>query len=321
LSVVRCSTGNGQLTIGNPEDVMAKAGLLFVGTGDGLVLFSNPNNIGRWLRIGQPFREKAIRAVWPHPENPLVVLAAVAGIGVQRSDDGGQSWQVSLAAEASAIVGARSAQDRVHLSTADGAIYRSDDAGATWLSCPVGGWPASSDIRLVVGAKDAGAVYVGASDGLVWVSRDGGSVWAHFGDRLGAPVAALSESFLPVGMLALAGGALYQSDGQEPWQPIELPGPATEGLAALMGQTPAWLVAQAAGGIARSEDGGATWTLAEGSTAAPIGVIAPVSYHIDTAFAGDSAGDLLSSGDRGRSWQIVKQNLPPVLSIAAARLI
>ena len=33
---------------------MAKAGVLFVGTDDGAVLFSNPNNIGRWLRIGEP---------------------------------------------------------------------------------------------------------------------------------------------------------------------------------------------------------------------------------------------------------------------------
>jgi photosystem II stability/assembly factor-like uncharacterized protein len=116
---------------------------------------------------------------------------------------------------------------------------------------------------------------------------------------------------------------LYQSDGAAPWQPIELPGPATEAVVTLMGQAPVIVVAQAAGGIARSDDGGRTWTHAEveGATDAPIGVIAPVSYHIDTAFAGDSAGRVLTSGDRGRSWQIVKQNLPPVRSIAAARLI
>ena len=71
---------------------MAKAGLLFVGTDDGALLFSNPNNIGRWLRIGQPFRGQVVRAIWPLPDNPLVVFAAVQGQGLQRSDDGGQSW-------------------------------------------------------------------------------------------------------------------------------------------------------------------------------------------------------------------------------------
>jgi len=303
---------------------MAKAGLLFVGTDDGLVLFSNPNNIGRWLRIGQPFREKVVRAVWPQADNPLVVLAAVAGMGVQRSEDGGQTWQTLLDAEASAIVGARSAQNRVYLSTADGEILRSDDGGAIWARCPIGGWPVSSNIRLAVGAKDADTIYIGSSDGSVWVSRDGGSDWVQSGDRLDAPIAALSEAFLPMGgLLALAGGALYQSDGMAPWRPIGLPGPAAEALATLMGQVPVVLVGQAAGGIIRSDDGGTTWTQAEveGSADAPIGVIAPASYHIDTAFAGDSAGHVLTSGDRGRSWQIVKQNLPPVRSIAAARLI
>ena len=303
---------------------MAKAGLLFVGTDDGLVLFSNPNNIGRWLRIGQPFREKVVRAVWPHADNPLVVLAVVGGLGVQRSEDGGQNWQMSLDVEADAIVGARSAQNRVYLSTADAAIYRSEDAGATWASCSAGGWPSSSQIPLIVAAKDAETIYVGSSDGSVWVSHDGGSGWARFGDQLAAPVATLSESFLSTGMLlALAGGALYPSDGTAPWQAVGLPGPATEGLAALVGHAPVWLVAQAAGSIARSDDGGATWAVAEleDPATAPVGVIVPVSYHIDTAFAGDSAGQLFTSSDRGRSWQIVKQHLPAIRGIAAARLI
>ena len=61
---------------------MAKAGLLFVGTGDGLFLFSNPNEIGRWLKIGQPFRGHAVAAVWALPHDPLVVFAAVVGMGV-----------------------------------------------------------------------------------------------------------------------------------------------------------------------------------------------------------------------------------------------
>src|SRR5215213_42712 len=141
--------------------MMAKAGLLFVGTDDGMVLFSNPNNIGRWLRIGQPFREKQVRAVWPIADNPLVVVAAVAGMGVQRSEDGGQSWERTLDVEASTIAGARSAPNRLYL-TADGAVYRSDDAGATWASCAPGGWPSSSDTRLIVAAKDAQTVYVGS---------------------------------------------------------------------------------------------------------------------------------------------------------------
>ena len=302
---------------------MAKAGLLFVGTDDGLVLFSNPNNIGRWLRIGQPFRGQAVPAVWPHAENPLVVLAAVVGAGVQRSEDGGQSWQSALGREANALAGARSSLDRVYLGASDGGFYRSDDAGATWQAGSAGGWPASGELRLAVAAKDAETVYAGANDGSVWMSHDGGAEWAPLGDRLPAPVVAFAEAFGPQErLLALAGDGLYGWDSTA-WQAIGLPAPAAGGLATLAGQVPVILASLAAGGVARSDDGGATWTSAqiEAPASAPVGVIAPASYHIDTAFAGDSAGQLLSSSDRGRSWQVVKPNLPPVRSVAAARLI
>src|SRR6266496_78700 len=87
---------NLQSAILHWEGTMAKAGLLFVGTDDGAVLFSNPNDIGRWLRIGQPFRGQAVRALWPLSNNPLLVFAAVQRLGLQRSDDGGQSWQAAL---------------------------------------------------------------------------------------------------------------------------------------------------------------------------------------------------------------------------------
>ena len=93
---------------------MAKAGLLFVGTDDGAVLFSNPNNIGRWLRIGQPFRGQAVRALWPLPDNPLVVFAAVQGLGLQRSDDGGQSWQAALDLDIAGVVGHHSAPNMLY---------------------------------------------------------------------------------------------------------------------------------------------------------------------------------------------------------------
>ena len=108
---------------------MAKAGLLFVGTDDGAVLFSNPNNIGRWLRIGQPFRGQRVHALWPLPDNPLVVFAAVQGLGLQRSEDGGQNWQVVLDLAIEGVVGHYSAPNMLFAWTAGGDLYASDDAG------------------------------------------------------------------------------------------------------------------------------------------------------------------------------------------------
>ena len=82
------------------------------------------------------------------------------------------------------------------------------------------------------------------------------------------------------------------------------------------------LLAQA-GGIARREELGASWTTAgiEGGWNGAITLIASVGYHIDTAFAGSGGGQLAMSTDRGRTWQLLKQDLPPIRSVAAARLV
>ena len=101
---------------------MAKAGLLFVGTDDGAVLFSNPNNIGRWLRIGQPLRGQVVRALWPLMDNPLVVFAAVQGLGLQRSEDGGQSWQAALDLDIDGVLGHHRAAGALYAWTVGGAL-------------------------------------------------------------------------------------------------------------------------------------------------------------------------------------------------------
>src|ERR671931_1904923 len=102
--------------------MMAKAGLLFVGTEDGMVLFSNPNNIGRWLRIGHELRGRAIQSIWPLADNPLVVFAAASGMSAQRSDDGGQSWSTALDADATAIAGNHATPQVLYLGAASGDV-------------------------------------------------------------------------------------------------------------------------------------------------------------------------------------------------------
>ncbi|HWQ13335.1 MAG TPA: hypothetical protein VNL77_11065 [Roseiflexaceae bacterium] len=178
---------------------MAKAGLLFVGTEDGVVLFSNPGAVGRWLRVGHELRGQVVGVVWARPDNPLLVVAGCGPAGVWRSDDGGQRWAKVLDTPAAAARGG----------------------------------------TLVVLAGKEPALLLAAGD----------DVW-------------------------------------------------------------------------RSGDDGANWSRAEADAAFAGGVtvIAPASYHIDTAFAGTGAGQLYQSADRGRTWQLLKDGLPPVRSIAAARL-
>lgn len=288
---------------------MAKAGLLFVGTEDGLVLFSNPNEIGRWLRIGQPFRGAAVTAVWAAPENPLLVLAAVAGQGVQRSEDGGQSWQALFAWPALAIAGAAHGPLFIR---AEDSVHESPDRGASWQQQALHGAAGP----LVV-AGEAAATVGGAQ---VFV-RDAAGAWSPYGAALpGEPASVALLPQHPGELRAVVGDAVYAcaaADGD--WAAQTGASAARGALAALPGKAGALLLALASGGIARSDDMGASWlqTLPDGA----IDVIMPASYHVDVAFAGGAAGALQMTSDRGRSWQEVKAGLPSIRSIAAARLL
>ncbi|MFL5801337.1 MAG: WD40/YVTN/BNR-like repeat-containing protein [Roseiflexaceae bacterium] len=305
---------------------MAKAGLLFVGTDDGIVLFSDPGGVGRWFRVGQELRGRAIRAVWPAADTPLVVLVAADDAGLQRSDDGGQSWRQALDADVRSIAGHPRAPHALYLGAADGAVYRGADAGASWELCPRDARPAEGGAAYVVVAPgDLRRLYLGLGSGGAWSSADGGDHWARYGEGLLDNVTEIvADPAQPGALYAVAGGALYHCAAAEArWEPA---GAVRAGqcvaLAALPGKVPVLLAAWASGGIARSDDGGASWSAVAPDVAwqGEVTTIAAARYHIDTAFAGSAGGQLAQSADRGRTWQVLKSGLGPIRSIAAARL-
>lgn len=193
----------------------------------------------------------------------------------------------------------------------------------------------------------AGIVYVGTEDGIVIFSDPGGTGrWRNIGHELrGRHVAALAAADALTLTVRTDVGAQHSSDGGRSWQPGEGDGPAPVGMRAatsggaidlppqriagatafaLLGGRHPVLIAAAAGGtmIFRSEDEGIHWEPA-GLNDGPIGcvtTITPAAYHIDTAWAGTVAGQLLRSDDRGRSWSLVAADLPPVRCIVAVRL-
>lgn len=302
---------------------MAKAGLLFVGTDDGIVLFSNPGAVGRWLRVGQELRGQLVHAIWPAVDNPLVILAALAGGGLHRSEDGGQSWRSVFAGTVISIVGHHSAAQALYLSTIDGEVYGSTDAGASWVSLAQQGRALDGAARLLVATDDPQRLYL-ADAGGVWASDDGGAQWVQYGVESPRAVAALAAVPAQPGVLyAVAGAALYRCGGGAlRWEHLDAAQPAADAaFAALAGKESVLLLARDAG-LVRSADDGATWTPAsfDAGWNGGVTVIAPAPYHIDTAFAGNGGGQLALSTDRGRTWQLLKQDLPAIRSIAAARL-
>ena len=171
-----------------------------------------------------------------------------ADLGLRESRDGGRTWQqVSLAGEVD-FHRLRSSGDVVlGLSAHDGALLRSEDAGATWTSL---GSPGVFDVAL--DPSDPARVVATTQDGPV-SSTDGGTT---FTPLVGAPLLALL-AWTPDALYGVAtdgtvhvsadAGATWQQRGSAGGQPGAL---AADGdrVAVLVGDT-----------VTESDDGGATF--------------------------------------------------------------
>jgi photosystem II stability/assembly factor-like uncharacterized protein len=194
----------------------------------------------------------------------------------------------------------------------------------------------------------AGIVYAGTDDGLlVFSDPGGGGRWRQVAQHLAGKriIAIEAADALSIRVNAAGEPALQSSDGGQTWHepddegpaPLELRAASVEGpqvlpeqrirgataFALLRGKRPA-LLAAAAGGtmLFRSEDGGIHWEPAgiERPSIGAVQSLVPARYHFDIAWAGTTAGELLRSDDRGRSWIIVSEGLPPIRSLAVVRL-
>jgi hypothetical protein len=207
-------------SVNEVEGDMAKAGIVYVGTQDGLVIYSDPGGIGRWRRVGQALEGLAISAI--SAADALTLTLRVEGQAALRSEDGGQSF-VPLEGDGPAPIG-------LQVATSHG--------------------PVDQVYPRLMGASAFGRL----------------------------------EGKQPVLVAAAAGGTMFF----------------------------------------RSEDDGIHWQPAGLTGADSIGkvqVITPASYHIDTAWAGTAAGELLRSDDRGRSWAVVAREQAAILSLAVVRLV
>ena len=298
---------------------MAKAGLLFVGTNDGIALYSEPGALGRWLRVGHELRGAAVRSVWVWADNPLHVLAATDTV-LYRSEDGGGVWAEVAGVAGGVLTGSRAAQASVVCVVPEGTLWRSADAGATWVA--VGNTGISGSAIHAV-SDDTTGTFVVACGRYVVSSADRGTTWSVL-PELPAQAEKLALQPGDNTIYLIAQQQMY-SYRQGLWQPLNttiLSNAAVGGLTILGGREPTLLMAVPGGAIARSSDGGATWehTTSDAGWIDPPSVISTAPYHIDTAFAGGGSTIAIST-DRGSTWRRLKGELAGVCAIAAARLV
>jgi photosystem II stability/assembly factor-like uncharacterized protein len=216
------------------------------------------------------------------------MYAAVDG-GAFRSLNGGASWvyaSAGLNGQARVNSLAVDPVDPLTVYAGQDGVYKSVDGGMTWTKSADGGetWtrvrvdPLGLVKQVAVDAVDLENVYAVLHDDTLWRSRDGGQAWEAAGD----------PGILPV-RLAFD--------------------PRT---------TPAIVYAAGFGGIAKSADGGTTWTrLTDGSFREL--VIAP-SFP-STLYAAGIVGNqsrILRSTDVGATWTAIEAGLPGGFSYTLA---
>ncbi|PKN54313.1 MAG: hypothetical protein CVU56_27165 [Deltaproteobacteria bacterium HGW-Deltaproteobacteria-14] len=196
------------------------------------------------------------------------ILAATQVSGVQRSDDGGDSWVASntgltpFATSAGTFIDARhltlAAGGTLYLGTNGGGLYTSSDSGASWTAITVD-QGVSRVAALEVSPGPPEVLYAVVADAGVVRSEDGGVTWTSGGSGL--------ESLDITDLVVDAeGGALYVStmrngvfkslDGEH-WAPFDrfcVPVRGFDGLAILEDADGTWLVAvQSGGGVFRDK--------------------------------------------------------------------
>jgi photosystem II stability/assembly factor-like uncharacterized protein len=166
---------------------MAKAGIVYVGTDDGLATYSDPGATGRWRRVGHTLEGRAVRTIIAADgdEGALAVIVGLASGDALSSGDGGQSWGAAPAAEADAL-GALRSSTRPLIATAQGM--------AQWTGAHPPA-PGADALAMLAGKQET--LIAAIADGTTLLrSEDGGASWQQltFSNPLQGAITVLAPS-------------------------------------------------------------------------------------------------------------------------------
>jgi photosystem II stability/assembly factor-like uncharacterized protein len=262
----------------------------------------------RWRLVG-PFRGGRCVTAAGVPGQPDVFYFGSVGGGVWKTLDAGRTWSpifdgepvgsigalaVAPSSPSVIYVGTGEADMRSQISYGNG-VYRSDDAGRTWVHL---GLADTQQIgRILVDPNDPERVYVAAlghaygpnSERGVFRSRDGGRTWEKVLYR-NADAGAIDLAFDPRDARVIY-AALWQTR-RPPWNVY----PPSNGPGS---------------GLFKSTDGGDTWhtIVGHGFPAEGLGriglAVAPSAPDRVYAIVDADQGGLYRSDDAGASWRLV----------------
>lgn len=229
----KSGSDSGSTTTLNPEKTIshghglavdvADSTRLYIATHYGLLVLQNDQDL---FRIGNS--QDDYMGFSPHPADPKVVFSSGhprtgGNIGVQRSDDGGFTWQKTSKGVNGPVdfhaMAVSAANPNLMYGWYQGALQRSQDGGNSWEIVT----KIPQIIQLVADPKDENIVYATTPQGLL-VSRDKGATWTPASEVLqgGAVVAVAINPQDSAKMLSFSQqlGLAKSVDGGKTWEKI-----------------------------------------------------------------------------------------------------
>jgi photosystem II stability/assembly factor-like uncharacterized protein len=143
---------------------MAKAGIVYVGTADGLATYADPGNTGRWRRVGHTLAGKTIAALIA--SDHLTLMVATPDGEALQSGDGGQSWSPASESDAASLAA---------LTDALGPVIVTNHGPARWKAQHTPE-PGTVTMAMLAGNQEVLLAAVAGGASLVR-SENGGATW------------------------------------------------------------------------------------------------------------------------------------------------
>jgi photosystem II stability/assembly factor-like uncharacterized protein len=258
---------------------------------------------GDWPSLG-------VRSVAIHASN---VYMGASG-GVFRSMDSGANWAMANTGLTNSTVRALVidpvSPSTVYAGIQAGGIFKSNDAGMHWSAVNTG--LTVTDIRaLTMDPSTPTTLYAGTWSGGIYKSVNGGASWtpSNSGMTTFTVLALAINPAAPAVLYAATNIGVFKStNGGAAWLPASTGLPAEYVYSLAIDPTsPSTLYAGLnSGGIYKSTDAGASWTVSRsGGEVAPL-----VVDSAATVYAAERSVGLLKSTDGGASWVSAQPGLP-----------